>query len=99
MQFIIYILVYPIIWIISKLPFPLLYLFSDFVYFFVHTIFGYRKKVVRDNIAMTLPHLSEKERMNIEKKFYHYMCDMFLEMVKQCRFLKKKWKKDMCLPT
>ncbi|WP_439950878.1 LpxL/LpxP family acyltransferase [Flavobacterium psychrophilum] len=31
---------------------------------------------------MALPHLSEKERLIIEKKFYSHMCDMFLEMIK-----------------
>ena len=93
MQFIIYILVYPFIWVISKLPFPLLYLFSDFVCFLVYTIFSYRKKVVRENIALTLPHLSEIERLNIEKKFYHYMCDMFLEMVKTMSISQKEMEK------
>ena len=93
MQFIIYILVYPFIWVISKLPFPLLYLFSDFVCFLVYTIFGYRKKVVRENIALTLPHLSEIERLNIEKKFYHYMCDMFLEMMKTMSISQKEMEK------
>jgi KDO2-lipid IV(A) lauroyltransferase len=48
----------------------------------VYHVIGYRKKVVRYNIALTLPHLSEKERLNIEKKSYHHMCDMFLEMIK-----------------
>ena len=46
MQFIAFILVYPIIWLISILPFRLLYLFSDFVCFLVYNIFGYRKNVV-----------------------------------------------------
>jgi lauroyl/myristoyl acyltransferase len=45
-------------------------------------VFGYRKKMVRHNLAIALPHLSEKERLTIEKKFYHHLCDMFLEMVK-----------------
>ncbi|UPT69774.1 MAG: lysophospholipid acyltransferase family protein [Flavobacterium sp. JAD_PAG50586_2] len=82
MQFLIFIIAYPIIWLISILPFPLLYLFSDFVCFLVYNVFGYRKKVVRENIAMALPYLSEKERLAVERKFYHHMCDMFLEMVK-----------------
>lgn len=82
MQFIIFIFLYPILWLISILPFRLLYLFSDVVYFFVYHIIGYRKKIVRENIAMALPHLTEKERLIIEKKFYHHMCDMFLEMIK-----------------
>jgi len=82
MQFIVFILLYPILWIISMLPFPLLYLFSDGVYVLVYRVIGYRKKTVRHNIAIALPHLSEKERRIIEKKFYHHLCDMFLEMIK-----------------
>jgi KDO2-lipid IV(A) lauroyltransferase len=64
------------------LPFRLLYLFSDFVYIIVYRLIGYRKKIVRANLALTLPHLSDNERLVIEKKFYHHMCDMFLEMIK-----------------
>jgi len=87
---ILFLIVYPIIWLISILPFRLLYLFSDFVCFLVYSIFGYRRKVVRENIAMTLPHLSEKERLAIEKKFYHHLCDMFLEMVKTITISRKE---------
>lgn len=82
MQFLVYILAYPILWLISILPFRLFYLFSDFVYFLVYRVIGYRKKVVRENLALTLPHLSDSERKDIEKKFYKHMCDMFLEMIK-----------------
>ena len=82
MQYAIYLLTYPIIWIISMLPFPILYLFSDLVYFIVYRVIGYRRKTVRENLVLTLPHLSEKELSIIEKKFYRHMCDMFLEMIK-----------------
>lgn len=93
MQFLIFIIAYPIIWLISILPFPLLYLFSDFVCFLVYNVFGYRKKVVRENISMALPNLSEKERLEIEKKFYSHMCDMFLEMVKTMTISRKEMEK------
>ncbi|AOC96177.1 Lipid A biosynthesis lauroyl acyltransferase [Flavobacterium anhuiense] len=82
MQFLVYILAYPLLWLISILPFPVFYLFSDFVYFLVYKVIGYRKKVVRENLALTLPHLSDAERKVVEKKFYKHMCDMFLEMIK-----------------
>ncbi|MCV2484674.1 lysophospholipid acyltransferase family protein [Flavobacterium sp. SH_e] len=82
MQFLVYILAYPILWLISILPFRLFYLFSNFVYLLVYRVIGYRKKVVRENLALTLPHLSDSERKDIEKKFYKHMCDMFLEMIK-----------------
>jgi KDO2-lipid IV(A) lauroyltransferase len=45
-------------------------------------VIGYRKKTVRGNIALALPHLSETERRQIEKKFFHHLCDTFLEMAK-----------------
>lgn len=93
MQFILFILLYPIIWLISILPFRLLYIFSDCVCFLVYNIIGYRKKVVRQNIAMALPHLSEKERLTIEKKFYHHLCDMFLEMIKTMTISRKEMEK------
>ena len=64
------------------LPFRFLYLLSDFVFIIVYYIIGYRKKTVRKNIDLTLPHLSKKEKLIIEKKSYQHLCDMFLEMIK-----------------
>jgi KDO2-lipid IV(A) lauroyltransferase len=82
MQFLVYIIAYPFLWLISILPFRIFYWFSDFVYFLVYHVIGYRRKVVRANLALTLPHLSDAERKEIERKFYQHMCDMFLEMIK-----------------
>jgi Kdo2-lipid IVA lauroyltransferase/acyltransferase len=82
MQLLIFILIYPILWLVSILPFRILYFLSDAVYVIVYRIIGYRKKSVRENIALALPHLSVKERLVIEKKFYHHLCDIFLEMIK-----------------
>ncbi|WP_281225228.1 lysophospholipid acyltransferase family protein [Flavobacterium aquiphilum] len=90
MQYLIYLLAYPIIWTISMLPFRLLYLFSDFVYIIVYRIIGYRKRTVRKNLGLALPHLSNKELLIIEKKFYRHMCDMFLEMIKTMNISKEE---------
>jgi len=72
------------------LPFPILYLFSDFIYIIVYHIIGYRKKVVRENIAIALPYLSLQERLIIEKKSYRHLCDMFLEMIKTMTISEKE---------
>ena len=93
MQLLFYILIYPILWLISILPFPLLYLFSDVVCFIVYNLIGYRKKVVRENLSLALPHLSDKERRTVEKKFYRHMCDMFLEMIKTMSISKNEIQK------
>ena len=90
MSFIIYLIVYPFLWCISMLPFRLLYLFSDFIYLIVYHVIGYRKKTVRENLALALPHLSAEERLAIEKKSFRHLCDMFLEMIKTMTISKKE---------
>jgi len=82
MQFLTYILIYPILWIVSKLPFRILYFISDILYLIVYKIIGYRKKVVRENLKLAFPKKSEKEVIAIEKKFFKHLCDMILEAVK-----------------
>ncbi|WP_053970116.1 lysophospholipid acyltransferase family protein [Mangrovimonas sp. ST2L15] len=82
MQFIAYILIYPILWIISIMPFRILYAISDGVYLLLYYVIGYRKNIVRDNIKLVFPEKSDQEIKSITKKFYHHMCDLFLEMIK-----------------
>jgi KDO2-lipid IV(A) lauroyltransferase len=48
----------------------------------VYYIIGYRKKIVKANLVLALPHLTTKERLIIEKNHRTIMCDMFLEMIK-----------------
>ena len=93
MQFLIYIISFPFLWLISKLPFKLFYWFSDGIYVLIYYIIGYRKKIVRHNILIALPNLSESERLKIEKKFYRHMCDMFLEMIKTMSISTEEMKK------
>ncbi|WP_115123495.1 lysophospholipid acyltransferase family protein [Marinirhabdus gelatinilytica] len=93
MQRLVYILVYPIIWIISKLPFWALYGVSDILFSFVYYLVGYRKKVVAENLKLALPHISEKERNDIRKEFYVHLCDMVLESIKSLSITEKEMKK------
>lgn len=82
MQFLAFIISYPFLWFISILPFRIFYWISDIVYFIVYYIIRYRKETVKNNLKITLPHLSDKERLVIEKKFYQHFCDLFMEMTK-----------------
>ena len=97
MQFVFFILLYPLLWLISILPFRLLYVLSDAIYPLIYYVLGYRKKTVRQNLAMALPHLSEKERLIIEKKSFRHLCDMFLEMIKTMTISKKEIEKRFVL--
>ncbi len=82
MQLLVFIVVYPFLWLVSLLPFKLLYLVSDFLYFIIYRLVGYRKKVVRENLKLVFPEKPQEELRRIEKTFYSHMCDMFLEMIK-----------------
>lgn len=90
MHYLAYLIIYPLLWFISILPFRLLYTLSDFIYVIVYYIIGYRKKTVRSNLALALPHLSDEERLRIEKKSFKHLCDMFLEMVKTMSISQKE---------
>src|SRR5690606_20083960 len=81
MQRLVFWLIYPFLLLISYLPFRLFYIFSDLVFILVYYILNYRKKTVLENLELVFPEKSKQELKNIRKKFYHHMCDMFLEMV------------------
>jgi len=93
MGYIAYLFVYLFLWCVSILPFPLLYLISDIVYFLIYKVIRYRVKTVRYNLALALPHLTVKERKDVEKKFYQHLCDMFLEMIKTLTISEEEIKK------
>ncbi|WP_303319167.1 lysophospholipid acyltransferase family protein [Flavivirga abyssicola] len=93
MQFLIYIIVYPFLWSISRFPFKLLYLVSDGLYILLYHIVGYRKKVVTNNLKLVFPDKADKEIVTIRKKFYKHLCDMFLEMAKTMSISDKELKK------
>ena len=82
MNALVYYLTFPILFVVSRLPFPLFYLLSDFICFLIYRVFGYRKAVVRSNLKHAFPELKEAEYRIIEKKFYRHLCDLFLEIIK-----------------
>jgi len=90
MKLVLYLITYPIFWFISILPFRLLYILSDLFYVLIYHIIGYRKKTVKYNLALALPHLSEKERLEIEKKSFRHLCDMFMEIIKTMSISQKE---------
>ncbi len=95
MQLLIFILVYPIIWILSILPMRILYIISDFFYAILYYLIGYRKKVVRKNLLLSFPEKSEVERLEIEKKSFHHFVDIFMEMIKSFTISENELSKRM----
>lgn len=95
MDLLTYILAYPLIWILSKLPFRLLYWVSDFTYILIYKLLKFRIKVVRKNLAIAFPLKTNAERLQIEKKFYKHFCDLFLEMIKSYGMTENQMKQRM----
>lgn len=95
MQLLVYILVYPLLWLISILPFRIFYMLSDAICFLVYRIIGYRKKVVRKNLELAFPDKKEEELDLIEARFYRHMVDLFMEMIKSMSISKKQLLKRM----
>jgi len=71
-----------LLFLISLLPFPVLYFLSNIVYVFLYYIFKYRRKIVLRNLKNSFPEKSTSEIEQIEKRFYHYLADLMLETVK-----------------
>jgi KDO2-lipid IV(A) lauroyltransferase len=77
-----YYLLLPFIYLLLLIPFPFFYALSDLTYFILFRVTGYRKKVVLQNLRNAFPEKSEAELHQISRKFYHYLCDLFLETFK-----------------
>ena len=73
---------YFIIYQISRLPLSVLYIFSDFLFFLLYTIIGYRRRVIRTNLEKSFPEKSAQEIKQIHKEFYQNFCDYLVETLK-----------------
>lgn len=93
MKRIAYLAAYPLLWMLSRLPFWLFYKVSDGVFWVVYHLVGYRRKTVRRNLELVFPEKSKKQRDEIEREFYRHMVDMFLEMIKSLHMSDSQLKK------
>jgi KDO2-lipid IV(A) lauroyltransferase len=75
-------LIYGFLYLLSLLPFPVLYFFSDGIYFFMYHVFGYRRAIVTANLKIAFPEKTEEEIKKVSKQFYHNLSDTFVEIVK-----------------
>ena len=71
-----------LLFVLNKLPMPILHFFSSLFYYLVYYVVRYRRKVVRRNLVGSFPEKESKEIIAIEKKFYRSLCDYFFEMIK-----------------
>lgn len=68
--------------VLSRLPLPILYGFASILYLISYRLLGYRKKVVRENLAHAFPALTHDQRLAIEKQFYRNLSRWVVEIIK-----------------
>ncbi len=77
-----YYILYPIAYAFSLLPYKVLYCFSDFFFLLVYHLIGYRRTIVKKNLTTSFPEKTDDEIKRIERDFYHWLCDYFVETLK-----------------
>ena len=73
---------YGMLWGVSFLPLPLMYLVTDVLFVILFYGVHYRRKVVDMNLRNSFPEKSEEERKGIARKYYRHLCDTFAEFYK-----------------
>ena len=72
----------PFMYLLSLLPLRALYVVSDLLYLMLYRVFGYRKSVVMENLENAFPDRSPDEIEALCSKYYRYLCDLSLEILK-----------------
>jgi KDO2-lipid IV(A) lauroyltransferase len=77
-----YFVFYSFFYLISLLPWRILYMISDGIAFILRRVIKYRVAVVDYNLSIAFPEKSINERKVIAKQFYQQFTDSFIETIK-----------------
>ena len=69
-------------WLLSRLPFPVLYFIAGILKFLLHNIFRYRRKTTLQNLEKSFPEKSRKEIHQILSRFYRNLAEITVEVIK-----------------
>lgn len=83
------------LWLVSLLPFWLLYIIADILFVLLYHVTGYRRKVVQENLRNAFPEKSDAERAEIERKYYHHLSDLIVEIIKSITISQKQLARRM----
>lgn len=83
---------YGILYALSLLPLPALYVLSDGLALILYYLLRYRRKVVRNNLQNAFPERSLYEIIQIEKSFYRFFTQWILETLKLLSISKNELK-------
>lgn len=82
MMRLLYFITFGVLYTLSLLPLRLLYVLSDGLYLLAYYVVRYRRPLVSRHLAECFPEKGEAERRAIEKGFYAWFADYFIESVK-----------------
>ena len=83
------------LWLLSCIPFRMMYVLSDCLYYVVYYVVRYRRDVVRGNLTTAFPEKSRLEIIEIEKGFYRFFVDNILESGKLASISKEEMSRRM----
>lgn len=86
---------YCVFYLVSLLPLRVLYAVSDGIYYILYYVVKYRRPLVRKHLFDSFPEKSEEERLKIEREFYAWLCDYFVETLKLFTMSEKQIQKRM----
>ncbi len=95
MKNLLYYIVWGVFFLLSLLPFRVLYCLADLIYLLLYYVIRYRREVVRKNLTTSFPEKDLKEIIRIEKKFYVNLCDYFVETLKMASLSENQIRKRM----
>lgn len=88
-----YYIIFGLLYLVSLLPFFILYGIADFLFVLIYFVAGYRKEVVLENLRNSFPEKTEKERRLIARRFYRNFIDNWIETIKLLSVSKKSLSK------
>lgn len=88
-----YYIIYSLLYLVSLLPFFILYRLSDLAFLIMYYVIRYRRNIVSANLAVAFPEKTLKEREKIAKKFYRALTDTFIETIKLLSISEKEFDK------
>jgi KDO2-lipid IV(A) lauroyltransferase len=80
-----YFFLFAFTWMVSLIPFWILYRISDVLYLIIFYLAHYRKATVYRNLRNSFPQKSDTEIDHIARAFYRHFCDLILESAKSIR--------------
>lgn len=81
--------------LLSYIPFVVLYFLSDGLFCLLYYVIRYRRRIVRKNLTESFPEKSERDILQLEKKFYHFFTDQVLESCKMASISPEEIKRRM----